>query len=163
MLPRIRFAISVVLGLALGCGGATPPRTDDKAKPVAKDRLTQAEMVELCVTLHQKAAVCPGEFTDLNIDLRAKYVPEFARMVADPETRAKMRAAGIAETAADAANARERCEEFAQPAWGEPQPRGDLARLDTCYAIAECAGKMTCLRPIIEPRFAYRASHGEPH
>ena len=157
----MKFMISVVLVL-VGCGG-TPPPADHKPPPTASERLTQAEMVGLCVTLHEKAAACPAEFTDLNIDLRAQYVPEFAQMIADPETRAKVRAAGIAETTADAANARERCEEFAKPSWGQPQPRADLARLDTCYGLAECAAKMTCLRPIIEPRFAYRAKHGEAH
>jgi hypothetical protein len=124
--------------------------------------LSQAEMVDLCVNLHSKAAACPAEFTKLNIDLRIKYSPEFAQMMQDPAVRQQAQAEGVAETSADAANARERCTEFAKPEWGAAQPRSDLARLDTCYAMSSCDGKMQCLQPLIEPRFAYRATHGQP-
>ncbi len=115
-------------------------------------------MVELCVTLHQKAEACPGEFVAMNVELRAKYSPEFARLLEDPEARLQIEAAGRAETLADAASARARCAEFAQPQWGPAQPRGDLARMEACYAQATCDARMACLRPFIEPRFAYRAA-----
>jgi hypothetical protein len=153
------FAVHLApLAIALiGCRGqrgTTPP-------PPVTDLLSQTEMVELCVELHTNAAACPTEFTKMNLDLRAKYSPEFAQQIADPETRRQAEAAGVAETAADAASARERCTEFAKPEWGKAQPRGDVDRLDACYALTSCDAKMACVQPIVEPRFAYRAANSQ--
>ena len=46
---------------------------------------------------------------------------------------------------------------------GSPQPRGDLAVLDGCYAKQACADKIGCMRPVIEPRFKYRAERQPKH
>lgn len=116
-------------------------------------------MVGLCERLHREVVSCTREFVGLNIDLRIKYMPEFAERMADPEFRKAVEAEGAKETIDDAASAHERCVEFAKPAWGQPQPRTDLAALDGCYAQTACDAKMACLRPLIEPRFAYRAQH----
>lgn len=159
--PKLAALGLLVAGsLFAGChakstGTTAPPSPADPT-------LSQAEMVDLCVNLHSKAAVCPSEFTKLNIELRIKYSPEFAQMMQDPAIRQQAQDAGVAETSADAANARERCTEFAKPEWGAAQPRSDLARLETCYAMSSCDGKMQCLQPLIEPRFAHRAKHGQP-
>ncbi len=155
-------ALSLLIAGSLfaGCHSTS---TGVTASPSAADpTLSQAEMVELCVNLHSKAAGCPSEFTKLNIELRIKYSPEFAQMMQDPAIRQQAQYAGVAETSTDAANARERCTEFAIPEWGAAQPRSDLARLDTCYAMSSCDGKMQCLQPLIKPRFAHRAKHGQP-
>jgi hypothetical protein len=152
------FATLLPLVIATSCGGAKSTTTQASAT------LSQPEMVDLCVTLHTKAAACPAEFARLNMGLREQYSPEFAAAMKDPEMRKQVEAEGAAETNADAANAKERCTEFAQPQWGPAAQRSDLARLDACYAEASCDAKMACLRPIIEPRFAYRAAHrGGPH
>ncbi|MEZ4401943.1 MAG: hypothetical protein R3B06_18075 [Kofleriaceae bacterium] len=152
--------VVVTAALALACGGATKPAP---APPPAADLLSTDEMVELCVRLHTEVTTCAPEFVGLNLDLRAQYSPEFAQMIADPAVRAQVVAEGVAETAADAADAQARCTEFAQPAWGPAQPRADLATLEGCYAEPACDAKMACLRPVIEPRFAYRAAHDGPH
>lgn len=158
---------TIALGVAIA-GSALAACHSKSSNPTvppagaADPTLSQPEMVDLCVNLHSKAAACPAEFTNLNIELRIKYSPEFAQMMQDPAVRQQAQAAGVAETSADAANARERCTEFAKPDWGAAQPRSDLARLDACYAMASCDDKMQCLRPLIEPRFAFRAAHDEP-
>lgn len=119
-------------------------------------------MIALCERLHHEVAPCARAFVQMNLDLRARYSPELAAQLADPEAREAAEQAGMAETAQDAEHAHERCTEFAKPAWGPAQPRSDLARLDACYREASCAAKMSCLRPVIEPRFAYRAAHAGP-
>lgn len=138
-------------------GGASKP-----AAPAASSdrRMTQDEMVEFCVTLHTKVQSCAAEFTAMNVDLRATYSPEFAAMVSDPAQRQQIIEEGTKESLADAASAQERCVEFAQPSWGEPQPVSDTARLDGCLAQSSCDAKMACLRPLVEPRFAFRARAG---
>jgi hypothetical protein len=161
--PWLTFAL---LAVAVGCGGsAAAPASGAAPQPTDPETaalLSQEEMVELCVTLHQKVEACPGEFVAMNVELRAKYDPELARLLEDPEARLQIEAAGRAETFADAASARQRCAEFAQPQWGPAQPRGDRARMDGCYAQATCGAQMTCLQPFIEPRFAYRAKQAAP-
>ncbi len=136
--------------------GTAPPTINE-------DLLSGDEMVDLCVNLHTNAAKYPDELTRMNLDLRAKYSPQFAQMLRDPELRKQAEATGVAETAADAASARERCTAFAKPEWGKPQPRNDVSRLEGCYALASCDAEMACIQPIVEPRFAYRAAHGQPH
>ena len=156
---KIRSTTLVALLASSAITGCHRNATPASVPPAAEPILSQAEMVDLCVNLHSKAAACPAEFTSLNIELRIKYSPEFAQLMQDPAVRQQAQAAGVTETSADAAIARERCAEFAQPAWGAAQPRSDLARLDACYALASCDAKMQCLQPLIEPRFAYRATH----
>jgi hypothetical protein len=129
----------------------------------ASPPLSENEMIALCERLHHEVVPCAHEFVQLNLDLRAQYSPEFAAQLSDPEVRHAAEQAGEAETAQDAEHAHERCTEFAKPTWGPAQPRSDLARLDSCYREASCEAKMRCLRPVIEPRFAYRAAHGGPH
>lgn len=144
----------------VGCGSSTPSPTP---RPSAADPLTTEEGIALCERLHREAVPCAREFIELNIDLRAKYSPQFAEAVKDPAVRAQAVEAGVAEAAHDAEHARERCTEYVKPQWGPPQPRSDLAVLDSCYAKASCADKMACLRPVIEPRFQYRAAREAEH
>ena len=119
-------------------------------------------MVALCERLHHEVVSCPREFVTLNLDLRSKYSPEFAQQISDPEVRSAAIEQGITETANDAAHAHEQCTEFAKPAWGPAQPRSDLEVLEGCYRQAACPERVECLRPVIEPRFAYRAAHDGP-
>lgn len=149
--------LACLVSLAACGGGGAKPATPG-ADP---DRLmTQDEMVAFCVTLHSEVQSCAAEFTAMNVDLRATYSPEFAAMVSDPAQRQAIIEQGTQESLADAASAHERCVEFAQPSWGEPQPVGDTARLDACLAQPSCDAKMACLRPLVEPRFAFRARAG---
>jgi hypothetical protein len=141
------------------CGGKAAPATTSQSS----DLLTADEMVGLCVKLHTEVTSCAREFVGLNIDLRIQYSPQFADAMKDPAVRAQAEEEGAAETVADAANAQARCTEFARPEWGPAQPRADVATLDGCYAQPTCDAKMVCLRPLIEPRFAYRAEHDGPH
>jgi hypothetical protein len=113
----------------------------------------------MCVRLHQEAARCPEDFTRLNLELRAKYVPEMAAALTDPAQRAAIEAQGVEETKADGAIAEERCKEFIKPEWGPPTPKADAAAADQCYQQADCGSRMSCLRPVIEPRYQYRAAH----
>ena len=124
--------------------------------------LSSSEMVALCERLHHEVVSCPREFVTLNLDLRSKYSPEFAQQISDPEVRSAAIEQGITETANDAAHAHEQCTEFAKPAWGPAQPRSDLEVLEGCYRQAACPERVECLRPVIEPRFAYRAAHDGP-
>ncbi len=153
---RIAMGAALALVACRHQASTTAPATPPSAT------LSQAEMVDLCVNLHTNVAACPLEFTKMNLDLRAKYSPEFAQMMQDPAMRQAAETEGAAETKADAANARAQCSEFAKPEWGAPQPRTDLAKLDACYAMTNCAAQMQCIAPIVEPRFAYRAAHGQP-
>lgn len=151
-------SLVAVLSELAGCGSSTSPRP---AGP-SPDLLSTSEMVTLCERLHHEVVSCAREFVTLNLDLRSMYSSEFAQQISDPAARTAAIEEGIAETASDAAHAQERCTEFAQPAWGPPQPRSDLEVLEGCYQQTACTAKMACLRPVIEPRFAYRAAHHGP-
>jgi hypothetical protein len=156
----LSLGLAVALASCASGGGGQRAAADPQASPPdASDLLSTAESIDLCVELHTQVRSCALEFTRLNLSLREAYSPEFAQKLREPGVREQVEAMGVAETDADAAQARERCTEFAKPQWGPPQPRADLARLQVCYAMPGCDDKMTCLRPIIEPRFAYRAQH----
>ena len=150
--------IAVVM---LGCGShAAGPSSPPSSPPAV---LSYDEGVALCERLHREAVPCAAEFIDLNIELRAKYSPEFAEAIKDPAARKEITEIGLQEVVKDAANVHERCSEYVKPEWGPPQPRADLAVLDACYAKPACPDKIECLRPVMEPRFKYRAEHHSPH
>jgi len=125
--------------------------------------LSYDESVALCERLHHEALACIPEFVELNIELRIKYSPEFAEAMKDPAARKEASEIGRRETVSDAGNAHARCQEFAKPEWGPPQPRTDLAVLESCYAKPACGDKISCLRPVSEPRFKYRAERHSRH
>jgi hypothetical protein len=154
-LARMRFLFCfVVLLLVVSCGGGQAP---SKAPPSAT--LTTDQAITMCVQLHQQGARCAPEFAKLNLELRAKYVPEFATALADPAQRAAIEAEAIEEIKADGGPAvTERCTEFAKPSWGPLTPRGDAVAADLCYRKVTCDERMSCLRPVIEPRYQYRAA-----
>lgn len=150
------FAVLVVVA----CGGGAPSSPSPAPEPAT---LSYDEMVALCERLHREAIACAAEFTDLNIELRMKYSPEFAEEMKDPAARKEVTEIGLKEMRDDAANAHKRCSEYAKPEWGAPQPRSDLAVLDGCYTKPACADKIGCMRPVIEPRFKYRAERQSKH
>jgi hypothetical protein len=155
---RMRACLVVLVLVMSGCGSQAAATTTSQPAMLSYD-----ESVSVCERLHREALPCAAEFIDLNIELRMKYSPEFAQAMKDPATRKEVTEIGLQEVSRDAANARERCSEYAKPEWGPPQPRTDLAVFEACYAKPACPDKMACLRPVMEPRFKYRAEHGSPH
>lgn len=151
-------AFTILILVVSACGGRAPSNPSPAPATLSYD-----EMVSLCERLHREAIACAAEFIDLNIELRMKYSPEFADAMKDPAVRKEVTETGLKEVRDDAANAHERCSEYAKPEWGPPQPRGDLAVLDGCYAKQACADKVGCMRPVIEPRFKYRAERQPKH
>ncbi|HPH69185.1 MAG TPA: hypothetical protein PLF40_25705, partial [Kofleriaceae bacterium] len=93
---RIAMGAALALVACRHQASTTAPATPPSAT------LSQAEMVDLCVNLHTNVAACPLEFTKMNLDLRAKYSPEFAQMMQDPAMRQAAETEGAAETKADA-------------------------------------------------------------
>jgi hypothetical protein len=147
---------TILVLVVLACGGhASPSPSPPPASEPAM--LSYDEMVALCERLHREAITCADELIDLNIELRMKYSPDFAEAMKDPAARKEAIQVGLTEVRSDATHAHERCSEYAKPDWGAAQPRSDLAVLDGCYAKPACADKIRCMRPVIEPRFKYRA------
>jgi hypothetical protein len=154
------------LAIGAACGGASAPAPSPSAAGTANEEsegtLSPAEAQAMCVQLHQEAARCPLEFTLVNLELRAKYVPEMAAALADPAQRAAIEAQGVEETKADGAAAEARCAEFIKPEWGPPTPKAAAAAAQRCYQQPDCSARMGCLRAVIEPRYQYRAVHAPP-
>ena len=153
-------ALLIIALVLFACGGHAPSSPPPPAEPAT---LSYDEMIALCERLHREATACAPEFIDLNIELRIKYSPEFAEAMKDPAARKEVAELGLKEVRDDAAQAHERCSEYAKPEWGAPQPRSDLAVLDGCYAKSSCSDKIGCMRPVIEPRFKYRAERQSQH
>jgi hypothetical protein len=152
--------LTIAVGM-IGCGGAAheePAATAGQAS-TAGESLKPEEATNHCVRLHEQLATCAGEFIDMNLDLRAKYFPPFAKEVANPEARAEMRKEGIAEAVADGTGPveprRERCKQYVEH--GPQVPRGEVAEAEVCFQKASCAEKIACLRPSQEERYAKRA------
>jgi hypothetical protein len=154
--PSLGVTFTLFLSGLAACGSNKPAASSAKA---GGELLSREEMVPFCMRLHEQGAKCPQQFVAVNVDLRVQYDPQFAEMMKDPAIRAQAEQEGAAETASDAANAKARCEEFVQPAWGPEAPRSHAKAAEGCYAKATCEEKMACLKPIIEPRFAYRAKN----
>jgi hypothetical protein len=153
VVAALLFSTAIMSVGQTGCGSNKPAPVG----ATSAGMLDNDGMVSACVRLHTAVQSCTPEFVGMNLDLRSQYSPEFASMMKDPAIRAEAENEGAAETAADAAQAPERCKEFAKPEWGPPQPKSDVAVLEGCYAKSSCAEKMACIKPIIEPRFAFRA------
>ena len=152
--------VTMMMGI-LGCGGAPheePASVVGQASSAA-ETLAPEEATNHCVRLHEQLATCSGEFIDMNLELRAKYFPAFAKEVASPEARAEMRKEGIAEAIADGTGPlpprRARCTEYTEH--GPKVPRGEVAEAEACFQKASCAEKIACLRPSQEKRYSSRA------
>lgn len=94
--------VTMMMGI-MGCSGAPHevPASPARQAATAAETLPPEEATAHCVRLHEQLATCSGEFIDMNLELRAKYFPPFAKEVANPEARAEMRKEGIAEAIAD--------------------------------------------------------------
>lgn len=114
----------------------------------------------MCVRLHEEAARCTEPFIDQLLELRAKYDPAFAQLLADPQQREEIRRIGIAETledgTGDLARRQARCTEYARN--GPPAPASDPSTLEACYRQPDCASRVACMRPVLERRMAARAA-----
>jgi hypothetical protein len=123
------------------------------------DALPLEEATELCIRLHEEAFVCKEEFIDLVIDLRGKYDPRFAKVLASREGRAAAKAEGLKEAVADGSGEleprRRKCARYA--AHGPPVPKADRPFLQACYTKPSCLERVACMKPVLERRFADRA------
>ena len=152
--------VTMMMGI-MGCSGASHevPASPARQAATAAETLPPEEATAHCVRLHEQLATCSGEFIDMNLDLRAKYFPAFAKAVASPEARAEMRKEGIAEAIADGTGPveprRARCKEYTEH--GPKVPRGDVVEAEGCFQKASCAEKIACLRPSQEQRYSSRA------
>lgn len=151
----------------VSCSSSTPPpaapepapapaaESESPAGATSSEALALEEGTDFCVRLHEQVLPCSEAFIDLIMDLRAQYDPNFAAMMADANTKAEARKTGLEELAADGAGPleprRERCRGYASH--GPPTPRSAVPRVEACYAMAACAEKVECLRPVMEERF----------
>jgi hypothetical protein len=161
MKTTLALVTMMMMGI-VGCGGAAhdePTAIVGQASSAA-GTLAPEEATAHCVRLHEQLATCSGEFIDMNLDLRAKYFPEFAKQLASPEARAEIRKEGIAEAIADGTGPigprQERCKEYTEH--GPKVPRGEVAEAEACFQKASCAEKIACLRPSQEVRYSSRAA-----
>lgn len=151
---------TIAMGI-IGCGGAAheEPAAPAGQAASAAETLPPEEATNHCVRLHEQLATCSGEFIDMNLELRAKYFPAFAKEVANPQARAEMRKEGISEAIADGTGPLPprlaRCKEYTEH--GPKVPRGEVAEAEACFQKASCAEKIACLRPSQEQRYSSRA------
>lgn len=141
-------------------GGEQPASPDDtEPAPAAgaeSDTLAREAAVDFCVELHEHGARCAGEFLDTLMGLRAKYNPQFAQMLADPERAKMMREEGLKEVAADGTgpieSRRARCGEYVDH--GPPTSPQDAAAMRECFALQACGELVQCLSGPLEHRMA---------
>jgi hypothetical protein len=170
MTTRRKLAVCAFCGIAAACansgGGAQSPSTSPAQStpapqnpPETAEHLSLLEARDFCVRLHEEVVPCAGEFIDLNIELRTRFFPDFAREAAEPRRKAEMRRIGIDEVMQDGAGPleprRQRCAKYAEQ--GPPSPRAAVQLMEGCYARSACADKVECMRPVLEERYAKRA------
>lgn len=136
----------------------TPTAVSAQLPPAA-----EAEATASCLQLHEQMAVCAEHFTPLMIELRAKYEPSFAAMLQRKGMRAKILAAGIAETRQDGSGPKEprvqRCAGWVRS--GPRIPEDESVRMSACWALDTCEKKAACARPMLEQRLSARAREGK--
>ena len=149
----------LVLACVVGCGSRTAgPGPGQETAALGAEQATA-----MCVRLHEQGAACLEPFAELLLELRATHDPRFAGMMSDPAQAEALRQAVRQETLADGTGPLEartqRCAEYATS--GPPVPASDPATLESCYALADCPQRVTCMRPVLEQRFKQRAARAE--
>jgi hypothetical protein len=114
--------------------------------------LSEKEVVEGCVKLHEQSFACKEQFVDMLLAMRAKTDDDVVEALNDPKMHAELRQKAMSELEDEGSGPlgprQARCQKAAK--MGMHILQSDSDALNACYAKDNCDEKVSCLQPLID-------------